>query len=219
MAWTRLTAELKELLESVPDLEDLPSYEEMMEPLLPTQGSVVVTSVEVKSEPQEPAVVTPMEPLPQLEPGAVLEPLPEPSPEPKVPLCPFHETPLGENQTRGDPSFRYVFCKEYDVLFGWWVWIEPTNGRLKYHHNSITTSKKDHGTVFVGRKVKLYERLTLIPLMWVAFSLRVARTCPAGSSNGWTVNGLTRSFSTDGKRPERLVGKENGRKKPVGCLK
>ena len=90
-AWTPLSAELKELLESVPDLDDLPSYEEMMGPLLPTQGSVVVTPVEVKPEPQEP--------------GAVSEPLPEPSPEPKVPLCPFHDTPLGENQTRGDPSF------------------------------------------------------------------------------------------------------------------
>ena len=70
VAWTPLSAELKQLLESVPDLEDLPSYEAMMEPLLPTQGSVVVTPVEVKPEPQEPAVVTPMEPLPHLEPGA-----------------------------------------------------------------------------------------------------------------------------------------------------
>ena len=112
---------MKELLESVPDLDDLPSYEEMMGPLLPTQRSAVVTPVEVKPEPQEPAVVTPMEPLPHLEPGAVLEPRPEPSPEPKVPLCSLHETRLGENQTRGDPSFRYVFCKEYDEVCPFWV--------------------------------------------------------------------------------------------------
>ena len=52
VAWTPLSEELKELLESVPDLDDLPSYEEMMGPLLPTQGSVVVTPVEVKPEPQ-----------------------------------------------------------------------------------------------------------------------------------------------------------------------
>ena len=101
VVWTPLSAELKELLESVPDLDDLPSYEEIMGPLLPTQGSVVVTPVEVKPEPQEPAIVTPIEPLPQLVPGAVLEPLivplPEQSPEPEVPLCPFQETPLGEN--------------------------------------------------------------------------------------------------------------------------
>ena len=63
--WTPLSAELKDLLESVPDLDDLPSYKANMGPLLPTQGSVVVTPVEVKPEPQEPAVVTPMEPLPQ----------------------------------------------------------------------------------------------------------------------------------------------------------
>ena len=115
-----LSEELNELLESVPDLDELPSYEEMMEPLLPTQRSVVVIHVEVKPEPQQPAVVTPIEPTPHLEPGTVLEPLfvplLEPSPEPKVPLCPFHETPLGENQTQGDPSFGYVFCKEYDEV-------------------------------------------------------------------------------------------------------
>ena len=60
VAWALLSAELKDLLESVPDLEDLPSYEEIMGPLLPTQGFVVVTPVEVKPEPQEPAIVTPM---------------------------------------------------------------------------------------------------------------------------------------------------------------
>ena len=32
VAWTPLSTDLKELLESVPDLDDLPSYEEMMEP-------------------------------------------------------------------------------------------------------------------------------------------------------------------------------------------
>ena len=97
----------------------------MMGLLLPMQGSVVVTPVEVKPEPQEPAVMTPIEPLPQLQHGTVLEPLIvpllEPSPEPKVPLCPLHETPLGENQTRGDPSFRYVFCKGYDEVCPLWV--------------------------------------------------------------------------------------------------
>ena len=112
VVWTPLSAELKELLESVPDLDKLPSYEQMVGPLLSTQGSVVVTHVEVKPEPQEPAVLTPMESLRHLEPGAVLEPLLEPSLEPKVPLCLFHETPLGENQSQGDPSFQCVFCKE-----------------------------------------------------------------------------------------------------------
>ena len=63
--------------------------------------------------------MTPIEPLPHLEQGAVLEPLPEPPTEPKVPLCPFHETPLGENQ--GHPSFRYVFCKECDEVCPFWV--------------------------------------------------------------------------------------------------
>ena len=115
-----LSEELNELLESVPDLDELPSYEEMIEPLLPAQISVVVTPVEVKPEPQQPAVVTAIEPTPHLEPGTVLEPLfvplPEPSPEPKVSLCPFHEAPLGENQTRGDQSFGYVFCKQYDEV-------------------------------------------------------------------------------------------------------
>ena len=57
----RLSADL---LESVPDLDDLPSYKEMMEPLLPTQGSVVVTPEVVKPESQEVAVVTPIEPAP-----------------------------------------------------------------------------------------------------------------------------------------------------------
>ena len=125
VAWTPLSEELKELLESIPDLDDLPSYKEMMEPLLPTQGSAVGTPVGVKPEPQEPTVVTPIEPPPHLEPNAVLEPLivplPEPSPAPKVPLCPFHETPLGENQTRGDPSFGYIFRKQYDEVCPFWV--------------------------------------------------------------------------------------------------
>ena len=83
-----LSAELKELLEPVPHLE-LPSDEEMMETLLPAKGSVVLTSAEVKPEPQEPAGMTTIEPALHLEPGAVLEPLivtlPEPPREPKVP--------------------------------------------------------------------------------------------------------------------------------------
>ena len=161
VAWTPLSAELKELLESVPDLEDLPSYEAMMEPLLPTQGSVVVTPEEVKPEPQEPAVVTPMEPRPNLEPGAVLEPLPEPSPEPKVPLCPFHETPLGENQTRGDPSFRYVYCKEYDEVCPFWVmgvdrayeWQAEVPPQL--HHDI----KKGPWHCFCGEKSKVVRTM------------------------------------------------------------
>ena len=36
VVWMPLSVELKELLESVPDLDELPSYKEMMEPLLPT---------------------------------------------------------------------------------------------------------------------------------------------------------------------------------------
>ena len=45
VAWMPLGAELKELLESVPDLDELSSYEEIVEPLLLTQGSVVVATV------------------------------------------------------------------------------------------------------------------------------------------------------------------------------
>ena len=48
-------------------------------------------------------------------------PLPEPSLEPKVPLCPFDETPLGKNQTGSDPSFGYDICKEYDEVCPFWV--------------------------------------------------------------------------------------------------
>ena len=73
-----------------------------------------MTPVEVKPETQEHDVATPLEPAPNTEPGAVLEPsivpLLEPSSKPKVPLCLFHETPIGENLTRGDQSFGYVFC-------------------------------------------------------------------------------------------------------------
>ena len=57
--------------------------------------------------------------------------------------------PLAIGAERSGPTF--VKSTMRCVRFGWWVWIEPTNGRLKYHHNSITTLRKDHGTVFVAR--------------------------------------------------------------------
>ena len=196
VVWTPLSAELKELLESVPDLEDLPSYEEVMGPLLPTQGSV-----EVKPEPQELAVVTPMEPLPHLEPGAVLEPLTDPSPEPKVPLCPFHKTPLNENQTQGDPSFRYVFCKEYDEVCPFWV------------------VGVDQAYCFCGEKSKVVRTMNPDSPKVGRFFLTCRQNMLCRFFQWLDREWSDQIFQHRWQEARRMVGKENGRKKPVGCSK
>ena len=89
--------------------------------------------MEVKPEPQELSGVTPIEPTLHLEPGAVLEPLivplPEPSPEPKVP-----------SRTRcevirpSDTSF--VKSTTRCVRFGWWVWNREWQAEVpkQLHH-------------------------------------------------------------------------------------